>query len=551
MTPVPLPEGYYLANFTTVLEDVEARYGDLLLDPERALLRRFGRLSTAAQRLHVRMLTRRGPWFRQDGLRYTEIGDPEPAIAELLGEGFCRVDAGLPELLPLLLRADIELVLVEHGLRPPKGGRRGALLEALLAGVAAEPLRASLAARLCPVKPVGVELWTRIFLLFFGNFEQDLATFVVADSGRVRYEDYALDPGLRLFKTRAEVDFLLSLRDLRERLEQGADRGELDAITATALAMEAHPGVRPQRRFQRLLNDLGQAWERQKDLDRALACFSRSARPPARERRTRILARQGDLEGACRLAREMAETPRDVGEARFAVTFLAGRRRRVPWVEPWLHAHPPPAPLDPVDLSADPHPEGVERAALEAARADGWEGFFAENHLWRACFGLAFWEELFAPVPGAFQHRFQTAPLDLGSEGFFLPRQGAIEARLAELQACPDPSRLLLAVAARKRGIANAFLDWRRLDLDELAAALPRIGGKILCAALGILARQPRAFASGFPDLFLYRPGSVVWRLWEVKGPGDTLRPEQDWWLRQFCAWGCEARVVRVRYRES
>lgn len=550
MNGVPLPEGYYLANFLDVLGDVEARYSDLLLGEEREVLRRFRGLSTAAQRLYVRLLTRRGPWFRREGLQYAEIGDPEPVIGELLASGFCHGEAGLPEMLPLLQRADLLQALTERGLRAPRGARREALLRTLVAEVEAEPLRASLAARLRPVKPIGEELWRRIFLLFFGNFEQDLATFVLADSGRIRYELYAVDPRLRSFGTRPDVDFLLSLRELRERLERIADRDELDALTTTALAMEARPGIRPQRRYQRLLNDLGLAWERARDPDRALACYARSARPPARERRTRILARRGDRETACRLALEMAEAPRDEGEARFAAAFLERQRRQVSWVDAWLQAHPPPAPPDQEDLSIGPHPEGVERGALAAARAEGWDGFFAENHLWRACFGLALWEELFTAVPGAFLHRFQDAPLDLGSDEFYRQRQAAIEARLAALRACPDPSQPLLAMAVRKRGVANTFLDWRRLDLDELAAALPRIGGAVLGAVLGILVRNPRAFASGFPDLFLFRPGAPDWKLWEVKGPGDTLRPEQDAWLRRFRAWGCDARVVRVRYRE-
>ena len=49
--------------------------------------------------------------------------------------------------------------------------------------------------------------WVRLVLfLFFGNGEQDLSAFVLADLGHVRFEDYAVDAAGRLFQTRQDVD---------------------------------------------------------------------------------------------------------------------------------------------------------------------------------------------------------------------------------------------------------------------------------------------------------------------------------------------------------
>ena len=547
-----LPEGYYLANFRTVLEDVETRYGDLLLAGERAILAQFRATSLGAQRLYVRLLTRKGPWFRRDDLRYAEIGEPGPVLDELMRAGFCEDAAALPDLLPLLTRGDLLQLLQELGSSGARALRREDLLARLLEAAPEEHLQGLLGRHLGPVKPRHGELWRRIFLLFFGNFEQDLATFVVADVGILRYENYPLDPGLRSFATRADVDYLLSLRELRERLETVAGEAELEALTGDALAMGSHPGVRQQRRFQGLLNELGRAWERARQLDRALACYRLSERSPARERRVRIAASRGDLAGACQLAMELAEAPRDVGEARFARGFLERQRRKLPELDAWLRARPRPEAPPEVRLHLPRHPSGsVERAALEAARAEGWQGFFAENHLWRALFGLAFWEQLFAPVPGAFQHRFQNAPLDLGGADFYPRRREAIEARLAELGACPDPAPALLAVAEQKWGLASAFLSWRHLDRQQLREALARIEPALLVELLRIMVQSPLAFDSGFPDLFLYRPESRQWQLWEVKGPGDSLRPEQEWWLQRFLELGCCARVAWVRYADA
>lgn len=542
-----LLEGYYLANFLTVLEEVQGRYGDLLTGEELDLIRRFHVCSLGAQRLYVRMLTRKGPWFRRDGLAYREIGDPDPLSEELIREGFCEAQASLDDLLPLLTREDLVELLGSLAIPRPRGSRREALLDRLLQGSDEAHLLECLKGRLRPLKPLWGDLWKRVFLMFFGNFEQDLSSFVVTDLGHARYEPYLIDPRTRAFEARRDVDFLLSVRELRERLESKPD--DLSEITQRVLAMETHQGVRQQRRFQGLLNNLGHAWERAKDLDRALACYALSERPPARERRTRITAARGDLEAACRMAMALVEAPQDVGEARFARTFLGRLRKKVPAAAQWVQTHPKPQKPPEVCLTVAKHPFGsVEKAVLESERLKGWEGFFAENHLWRALFGLAFWEEIFADVPGAFQHRFQNAPLDIGTAAFFEKRQDRIEGRLAELRSHPNLGGCLLDVADSKWGTANAFIGWRHLDRSSLAEALARIDGNLLIEILRIMARNPMAFDNGFPDLFLYLPDSRTWKLLEVKGPGDSLRPEQEWWLAHFNRLGGCAQVGWVSF---
>ena len=85
----PLPPGYYLDNFETVLRDVAARYRDLLLPGEAERLAAFLGLPLPARRLLVRMLTRRGPWFRPETFTYPEIEDLPGALGTLVERGFC------------------------------------------------------------------------------------------------------------------------------------------------------------------------------------------------------------------------------------------------------------------------------------------------------------------------------------------------------------------------------------------------------------------------------------------------------------------------------
>lgn len=546
----PLPTGYYLRNFETVLTEARARYGDLLQANELDRLEAFLALPLAARRLYVRMLTRKGPWFRAEELVYREIGAVRETLGILCEAGFCAADAPLVDLLPLLVREELAACLQRASLPVAKGLRRDALVTRVLSSLEPAALEADLRVRLGPVRPLHLELWSLLCFLFFGNGDQDLSSFVLADLGRIRHESYPLDPTHRLFQTRQEVDFLLSLRVLKEAHALAAaqkDRERLEAITREALAMAPHPGVRQQRRYQRFLNELGRTWERRRERELARACYSRSGLPPARERLVRTLE---DRSEACRLAIAMAEAPLDVGEERFVRVFLKRHQRSVPEALGWLQAHPAAERIPEFSLSL-PRQSGVEQAVLEYAQALGWSGFFAENHLWNALFGLLFWEELFAPVAGAFQHRFQAAPLDLEHPDFFARRREAFERRLAAMEDRDWLIQQVLTTAEAKWGLANTFLSWRHLERGMLEAAVHRVPPGVLGAVLRTMAQSPRAFASGFPDLFLFQAQGADWALWEVKGPGDSLRPEQERWLGHFLRLGCEVKVARVKWRQK
>jgi hypothetical protein len=533
-----------------VIADVRSRYGDLLRPEEAARLEAFEALPLPARRLYMRMLTRRGPWFREDDLVYSEIGPVGEPLQVLEAAGFCERQAECSELLPLLTKGDVCDLLGHFGQVAAKASRRGDLVERLVEGSDPAELEDALRAFLRPVRLLETELWHVVFFLFFGNGEQDLSSFVLADTGRLAFEPYTVDPADRLFETREDVDFLLSIRVLREALERAdasGDSASIAELTALALAMEPHPGVRQQRRYHRLLNLLGQTWERADETSKALACFTQSHLPPARERVARLLAKIGQPGEACRQAMAMAEAPRDPGEERVARVFLGRQACRLPEAARWLEAHPSPDRVPELHLSL-PRQASVEEATLEAARREGWAGFFAENHLWKALFGLAFWEVLFAPLRGAFQHRFQTAPADLGQPDFFERRRALFEARLAELADHEGPMPRILHTFDHKQGVANAFVAWKALRRVDLEAVLARVPPAILTSVLGTMASHPSAFSSGFPDLFLYEPGGQGWMLQEVKGPGDRLRPEQERWLLQFAHLGADVRVVYVTW---
>ena len=57
----------------------------------------------------------------------------------------------------------------------------------------------------------------------------------------------------------------------------------------------------------------------------------------------------------------------------------------------------------------------------------------AETSILTTLFGLLFWDVIFAPVRGAFETKFQSAPLDIVDDSFYYARSALIEGRLEEL----------------------------------------------------------------------------------------------------------------------
>ena len=568
----PLPAGYYLVNFELLLDTVVERYGDLLSAAERAFYVELRALSLAARRLYVRLLGRRGPLVRCDRLRYPEIADVDAAVDELVTTGFAdRGEAApLAAWLALPLRAELAGLWQEAapesarmvGRRPLRRDELAALLAsapdtAADTEVAAQAL-AQRIARLVPAVGLRRQAEVTVFrLLFFGNLRQDLSEFVLRDLGVVRFEDVPLDPARRFFPDRAAVDDTLRLRALAyqtvateevmaaaEVVLQGGQRGD----------GAWHPLA--QRFADRILLAAGRLAERRGDPAAALRCYAAAEAPPARERSARVRLAASETAAAAELVAAMARAPRDESEVVMAerlATRLARLGVPLPLpapTAPELRRRRRPARPEDLPLGIPPGDESVETRTLVALAARGEVGFFAENWLWRAIFGLAFWDIVFAPLPAAFHHPFQYGPSDLDEPAFRARRASAIADRLAALAATTDLEARLLAVWDQKFGVANRLVAWADELRPRLALALARLAGDQVAAVCDRLSRDLRRYDVGFPDLFVVDPSGSGFTLYEVKAPGDQLRPEQRAWLRYFAEVGIPARLLRVRNQE-
>ena len=533
----PPPANYYAENLLVVVDAVLERYGDILNDAERAFGLKLRVASEPSLRLFARLVGRRA-LIREDQLDYAEVGDVEAPLTELAACGLIErcPPVSAPALLGLLTVAELGRVFWETGGGGTKAER--------IAGIAAR-----VPERVCSWRVRRHCRWLRLGepghlslyqLLFFGDRQQNLTTFVLRDLGVFRFEAVPLCRETRQFADREALERCLRLLALGDEV---AKLGRAPALAvcrreAQRLLGELwapHENRLLERRRSRLLNGLARKLERASDFDHALACYRRSTLAPARERRMRILHRLGDQHGVESLRGEILVAPQTALERDFAERFKRSSRRPVlPVVErPWL---PKAANGDRAGAATSP-----ERHALDLIAAEGGAGWHLENDLPMAVFALAYWDWIFAPVEGAFVNAFQTGPLDLFWPDFFASRSGVC----ADPLAAPLKPRLLERARA-KAGIANRLFNWRRFTPDVAQTVIEAIPEAHLRALLDVARADLSARRSGFPDLtVVYGPGR--YEFVEVKGPGDQLQIHQRLWIQALLERGLPVRVLRLR----
>ncbi|KAK9680338.1 hypothetical protein K7432_015971, partial [Basidiobolus ranarum] len=193
----------------------------------------------------------------------------------------------------------------------------------------------------------------------------------------------------------------------------------------------------------------------------------------------------------------------------------------------------------------------VEAVALEYYEGLGYAGYHSESSICTTLFSMLFWDILFASKPGVFDTEYQTEPLDLRSDAFYVGRQEEIETRLMEILK-GDYLHLIQQVDERERprrthcvGISWSY---ETQDLLEIAEC---IGGKGLSAMCKVLAQEYKQRSSGLPDLCLWDYTKKKMKFVEVKGPGDRLSETQKVWIDLLVANGVDVEHCLVKVKSN
>jgi hypothetical protein len=557
-----LAPGYYLDNFSQLLAAVEREYLDLLLPWEQARLADFKALPRPAQLLYVRLYLRRGPWFLVQDLAYSEIDDLPGAARCLAARGFAALLSCPAEETEALLWLDLlsperrSAALRALGL--PKSGRKEEQLFRLW------PHAAKVLAPFPVLCVLDRALFRRAEILFFGNRHQDLSEFVVSDLAHVRYPAYSLSPGERLFPTRSDFDNYvkasscadLDLSEIPAPLLENVADACIQAISRAPAFPPLRASVEPARYEARLgfraLRDL----ERRSGASSALAGYAklaasrapRGVRVEALERFGLGAATEAQRATFDRLSAALLQDAELNDEERFTLTQRRARLRLGGSPRAALRA----AELRELSLRGAGHaggkalyqgprgPSTIEQAALALL---GGDGLFAENAFYLSLFGLLFWDVIFSPVPGAFVHRFQRGPLDVGGPWFFENRRAAFLARVAALRS-KNIGREVREAYEKHTGTATHFVSWEGFSAKQLARSAESLGAPLV-DLLDELGRDPWHRGAGLPDLLVHEADGAV--LYEVKGPGDQLSTKQRIWHDRLLGLGVRVRLLRVR----
>ncbi|KAF5386729.1 hypothetical protein D9615_001528 [Tricholomella constricta] len=190
----------------------------------------------------------------------------------------------------------------------------------------------------------------------------------------------------------------------------------------------------------------------------------------------------------------------------------------------------------------------VETRALQHYEGLGYKGFHSESRILTTIFALLFWDIIFADVPGAFETRYQTAPLDLAEDSFYRARKESIDARLEDI---------------KKKGQAQEFLRrhddlyrenktwcvgvrWDICEKQDLLEIVECLGGGSLSIICRLFCEDYAGRSSGVPDLIVWNAAKGLCKFVEVKGPGDRPQENQKLWFDSLLGAGADIEVCRV-----
>lgn len=521
---------YYWENFNRVIDWVTQHHSMLLGSQLQRALNDYEQLSANAQKLWVRLFSRKGEFFRVDKLRYAEI-DIADAIIELHSKHWITSAplAEKPLWLPLITKAELAAELTQNSSKYTKAE----LIDLALEHLQSVPIEI--------IQLLKNGAFQQLSILFFGNAHQQLTELVTTELGHVRYEQYVIRPK-GVFSSIEDFEQFWSLQQWQDRYRQLESQEDKYAFAQVFLdTLRTHNyGAQFEGKKSRLINKIARDCERLEHNKLALTLYKQSNKTPARERSARIYKKANSAEKAQSIIHEMLKNP--YNEPEYEVAQQLNNR----WFTPnqATRRFTPETQI----LHLDFQSRQVERAVLEHFQADGWQGDHSENLIPQSLFGLIFWDIIFADVPGAFIHPFQRGPRDLNSSQFLPRRKAQFIARIQQLENSVEAIQQQISdVREHKRGIANPFIHWGWNGLDDIEQWLTRLPIKVWSELFMRMGFDVSNNRSGFPDLWLYQPKRQKVQLIEVKAPGDSLRANQIRWLRFFQSHHVTVTVINAR----
>lgn len=578
--PIVLPPDYYLQHFAEFLQRIEVQYAGLLGPAEQQFIGEFRALLPDAQRLWLRMLSRKGTVFALSDLQYAEIGDQPAAAAILLKTGFAARPEQQADLANWLVKANKQQLseLLQVGLQqgllaqlPKKSADKATLQQAVTDAALLQPQWLAQCGDWLALRQT--EPLQYLLFLFFGRIETDLSAFTLRDLGVVATGGLRASPEqsvaerttpgsgeplyLARFLDAATAQAAYAYARLKAQLREALPRKnslltleQLQQWQQDALLWPEPLDDRTVLAREKLCEALGRQAERLQQPELAIHWYLAGGGYPASERLMRLyhkLGRRAELDA---LLAQMQTEPCCDEEFYLAQDF-SRRVLKQSRLTDTTHLLQQAAVLALDELWANT----PEQGALAFYRQQGFQAEHLENNLWLALFGLLLWPQLFEAADSSIHNEFERRPRDLTTPAFYQRHGSAIETQLALLDDKAAACNYLLAQSTRHYGKQNAIFSWYPELLEPVLVLVRGAPAGALAAVLRKMALDFRRHSSGYPDLLLWRAtgscgdGQVQeLRLIEIKAPGDSVRRNQLSRLHSLRDLGFDVRLERVKW---
>lgn len=567
MDTQPLADDYPLTNATAAIDGASALEGHLLTAGERAVVSRWNGLPIDAAHLYARLLGRVNKPVRLDRLKVPGLENLTPAIECLTSEGFIDPRPLIPRELQRAQMTVPELRALALSIGEEPKGPKGALL----AKLQGQPLGGN------PVPMIRVRhagLFRRLFRAHLQNHDGDLSAVVLKQIGRVLQAAYRPTAGSGRFPNRAAMlDYENALQAFRgqcdaQEWEQSwrQARARLEVTPLPPVDRWRFSG----RRFWeatagRCLREAERHLEPIDSLHHYQELLEFELHEPHRIRHRAALV--AGRAGRCALGIDLCTDAPPLGHENYPLIRTGQRlakRTGVVWSGPVIPASPTSTKVElPFKRNqglwksdGDERSVSTERATINHLGSLGRRAFHVEGSLWTTLFALLYREAMFAPVHGALPSPHLRKPLDFGTQ-LFSSRRRRWMRPVDEAIATGQAETLIRRTWDAHEGESVAGLHWSLLTVDELLEVVAHVPPASLVAIMHQIAQGGARVSNGMPDIVVLPDPTTVYGLptdlafIELKGPGDSLRDAQRWWLHRLQNAGLFAEIWSVTPRSG
>ncbi|CAH1799474.1 unnamed protein product [Owenia fusiformis] len=193
----------------------------------------------------------------------------------------------------------------------------------------------------------------------------------------------------------------------------------------------------------------------------------------------------------------------------------------------------------------------VEDLSIEHYKDQGYDqGLHGEGSTFCTLFGLLNWDIIFKDdLPDVFRNPYQTSPLDFHSDCFYAQRKSEFDTQIKTIKeaSIEQLQEMITKCWEAHQGELCAGVNWELFnDLPHILGLVKCIGGPKLAGICERLARDYRNSCSGVPDLVVWSTTDDIFKVVEVKGPGDRLSTKQILWLDYLLKLKVDACVCHV-----